>query len=342
MNIQKIAELAGVSVATVSRVFNHPDKVLPETRERVLAVTEEHNFTPNWFARGLTIGTTKTIALIIPAIVSDLYQNIISGVETVAGNKGYAVIFGQTRGDREAEYNFLKLMKERKVDGIIHVGTLLIRESNAESLSLDMPLVHIGKSDSCDCKIHCHFDTDEAAQRLLWHLMELGHRSIGLVYDKKQNKEIAESVEDALKAFAPETAGKLCFNGYVADDSTEGGYLALQRIIKQNSLPDVLITGGDLQAIGILKAARDNKLRIPQDLALASFNDSPVCSVVSPAITSVEMPAAKLGMTAARLLFDSIENEDDDSDYSHELILQPKLKIRESCGNTSDIFELFD
>ena len=116
----------------------------------------------------------------------------------------------------------------------------------------------------------------------------------------------------------------------------------MQRIIKQNSLPDVLITGGDLQAIGILKAARDNKLRIPQELALASFNDSPVCSVVSPALTSVEMPAAKLGMTAARLLFDSIENEDDDSDYSHELILQPKLKIRESCGNTSDIFELFD
>ena len=342
MNIQKIAELAGVSVATVSRVFNHPDKVLPETREKVLAVTEAHNFTPNWFARGLTIGTTKTIALIIPAIVSDLYQNIISGVETVAGNKGYAVIFGQTRGDWETEYNFLKLMKERKVDGIIHVGTIFAQESNEESLSLDMPLVHIGKNEGCDCKIHCYFDTDEAARRLLSHLTDLGHRSISLVYDKKQDKDIAVSVENALKTLARESGDKVFFKSYEAEDSTEGGYLALQRIIKENSLPDVLITAGDLQAIGTLKAARDSKLKIPQDLALASFNDSPVCSVVSPALTSVEMPAAKLGMTAARLIIDGIENEDDEAEYSQELILQPKLKIRESCGNTSDIFELFD
>ncbi|HHU04464.1 MAG TPA: LacI family transcriptional regulator [Fastidiosipila sp.] len=342
MNIQKIAELAGVSVATVSRVFNHPEKVLPETRERIIAVMEEHNFTPNWFARGLTIGTSKTIALLVPAIVSNLYQNIISGVETVAGNKGYAVIFGQTRGDWETEYNFLKLMKDRKVDGVIHVGPRFVQGSSLESLSLDMPCVHIGRSENCDCKVHCYFDTDKAAHRLLHHLTELGNRSFSLIYDSKQDGEIAVAFENALQTLSPKSGEKNHFKSYEAEDSTEGGYLALQRIIKQDSLPDVLLTGGDLQAIGALKAARDSELRIPEDLALASFNDSPVCSVVSPALTCVEMPAAKLGMTAARLLFDSIENDDEESDYSQELILQPKLKIRESCGNKTDIFELFD
>lgn len=103
----------------------------------------------------------------------------------------------------------------------------------------------------------------------------------------------------------------------------------------------MLVTAGDLQAIGILKAARDGHISIPEDMALACFNDSPVCSVVSPAITSVEMPAAKLGMAAARLLFDSIEDDTRDPDILQEMILQPKLKIRESCGNKTGIFELF-
>ncbi|NLA81769.1 MAG: substrate-binding domain-containing protein, partial [Clostridiaceae bacterium] len=106
--------------------------------------------------------------------------------------------------------------------------------------------------------------------------------------------------------------------------------------------PHVLVTSSDLQDIGALKAARDAGLRIPQDMALASFIDSPVCSVVSPALTCLEMPAVKLGMAAARLLFDRIEDEDHDSEISQELILQPKLKIRESCGNKTGIFELFD
>ena len=149
MNIRRIAELAGVSVATVSRVFNHPERVLPETRERVLAVTEKYNFTPNWFARGLTLGSTKTIALLIQSIDSFLSQNIISGVETVANNKGYVVIFCQTRGDRETEFNFLKMMKTRKADGIIQVGSRLTPESMPEVLELGMPRVHIGKNREC-------------------------------------------------------------------------------------------------------------------------------------------------------------------------------------------------
>ena len=87
MNIKEIAQLAGVSVATISRVLNHPEQVLPETRERVLAIMEANDYTPNWFARGLNLGRTNTIALLLPNIQSCLYQRIFSGVETVARSK---------------------------------------------------------------------------------------------------------------------------------------------------------------------------------------------------------------------------------------------------------------
>lgn len=342
MNIRKIAELAGVSVATVSRVFNHPEKVLPETRDRVLAVTEKYNFTPNWFARGLTLGSTKTIALLIHGVDSFLSQNIISGVETVANNKGFVVIFCQTRGDRETEFNFLKMMKTRKVDGIVHVGSHLTPDTMPEALDLEMPCVHIGKNRECGCDMICYLDYSEAAYRLIRHLVSLGHRTIGLLYDHSRDGEIMEAFEGGLERVSKELGMSIPLLTYTGENSTRGGYLALQRIIQRGGLPDALITGGDLQAIGALKAARDARLHIPDDMALASFNDSPVCSVVSPALTCVEMPAAKLGMAAARLLFDRLEDEDFGADISQELVLQPKLKIRESCGNKTGIFELFD
>ena len=91
MNIKRIAELAGVSVATVSRVVNHPERVRDETREHVLSVMQQYNFTPNWFARSLNLESSNTIALLIPGIETDFFQQIISGVETVAGNKSIPV-----------------------------------------------------------------------------------------------------------------------------------------------------------------------------------------------------------------------------------------------------------
>jgi LacI family transcriptional regulator len=341
LNIRKIAELAGVSVATVSRVFNLPERVLPETRERVLAVTREHNFTPNWFARGLTLGATKTIALLIPAIDSYLSQNIISGVETVAGNNGYVVLFCQTHGDQEVEFDFLKLMKTRKVDGIIQVQSQLSETDFHEPLSLNMPRVHIGKNQDCGCHMVCYLDYEEAAFRLVKHLLTLGHRYISLLYDDKRDGELADEMESGLKRAGREVQCEAHLSIFRAEDSAQGGYRAFQRMVQKGTIPDVLVTAGDLQAIGILKAARDGHISIPEDMALACFNDSPVCSVVSPAITSVEMPAAKLGMAAARLLFDSIEDDTRDPDILQEMILQPKLKIRESCGNKTGIFELF-
>jgi LacI family transcriptional regulator len=128
MNIRKVAEMAGVSVATISRVLNHPEQVLPETREHVLAVMKEQNYTPNWFARGLNLGTTHTISLLIPNIESETNQRIISGIETIARSKGYAVFFCNTHGDRAIEEESLSMCENRRVDGVVLVSLHLPEE----------------------------------------------------------------------------------------------------------------------------------------------------------------------------------------------------------------------
>ena len=126
-------------------------------------------------------------------------------------------------------------------------------------------------------------------------------------------------------------------------NSIQDGYNSGQRILGAGSEPPrALITFSDDQAFGVLKAADDLDIPVPERLAIATMTDSAVCAIVSPAVTGVEQPATRLGMVAARMLFDKIEEEELELSAPQEIILQPKLKIRRSCGNQKHIYELFD
>ena len=343
MNIRKVAEIAGVSVATISRVLNHPEQVLPETRERVLAVMREQDYTPNWFARGLNLGKTNTISLLVPSIESGLHQSIMSGIETVARNKGYAVFFCDTHGDAQIEYDYLKMAETRRIDGVILICSRLgeqqllpLREKRL------LPCVHIGKNRIVGCETLCYIDFDEGAYRLMRHLLSLGHQRFHLLLDPLQESEAAQIRSGMRRALADQGLPTDIFSESFSENSVRGGYLAAQKIMQKGSLPHALVTSGHEQAFGVIKAAQDEGLDIPARLALASLTDSPVCPIVTPPLTGLELPAAKLGMAAARMLFDRIEDEELDLNVPQEMVLQPKLKIRRSCGNQKYIYELFD
>ncbi len=341
MNIKRIAELAGVSVATVSRVVNHPERVREETREHVLSIMQKYNYTPNWFAQSLNLESSKTIALLIPGIETNFFQQIISGVETVAGNKAYAVLFGQTNNQAVREAEFVDMMVHRKVDGIIQVNSRLNGEETPALQTLELPRVHIGKNRIYTGDTLCYIDIEEGARRMTQHLIELGHNTVIALFDEIQGDN-SEQINAGCHRAIREAGHYVAFSSAQADNSVRGGYLAVQRLIQSNRLPEALITASDLQAVGAMKAARDAHIRIPRDMALTSLTDSAVCSVLSPALTALELPSKKLGMAAARMLIDQIEGTMHYVDMPHDLILQPKLKIRESCGNTQDIYEWFD
>jgi LacI family transcriptional regulator len=341
MNIRKVAEMAGVSVATISRVLNHPEQVLPETRDHVLAVMKEQNYTPNWFARGLNLGNTKTIALLVPEIESETQQRIISGIETVARNKGYAVFFCNTHGNAQIEEESLSMCENRRVDGIALVSSNLSRERVLQTREGGIPCVHVGKNRYSGCDTLCYIDFEEGAYRLARHLLSFGYTSIGLLRNTAERYMSAQMENGFLSALreCPRAVESSLFS---AEASVQSGYLFAQQQVQQGGMPVALITAGDGQALGVLKAAQDAGIAVPQALALASMTDSPVCGLVNPPITALELPASKLGMAAGRLLFDSIENKELELGVPQEMVLQPKLKIRRSCGNEKYIYELFD
>ncbi|HWS29036.1 MAG TPA: LacI family DNA-binding transcriptional regulator [Clostridia bacterium] len=340
MNIREIAKEAGVSVATISRVLNHPEVVQSDTRDRVLEVMKRFHYTPNWFARGLNFGKTRTIALFVPDIESEKYQMVMSGAETVALNKDYSLFICGTRHDAEIESSYLDRMLQRKVDGIILAEPGLKQERYSELTGASFPLVLAGVQQGHPGYDSCCVNYSDGVFSLASHLIKMGYRSIDLLLNDMLPAEslmILKGFDRAVEDLGADVQSRR----FEVDLGFQGGYFFAQRMILAGNLPRAVITYNDEQAFGIIKSAQASGVRIPLDLALAALSDSSAASLVTPALTTLELPNKKLGMVAARMLIDRIEGTSAEED-GQEIILQPKLKVRNSCGNTKFIYEISD
>lgn len=338
MNIKEVARQAGVSVATVSRVLNHPELVQPETKNRVLAVMESLQYTPNWFARGLNLGKTHIIALVVSSLQHELERDLFAGVETVALEKGYATVLCSTHGQAEIEAACLRMVQDRKADGIL---------INAPSMDLSalrtsgIPWVGIGQSRNNQEEDCCYINCEDGAYRMTRHLLSLGHRRLTLLLDK-EDPEDRRHISAGFRRAILEQEGQADGRVIPGENSVQGGFIAAARLFQEGTPPDALLCDSDEMAFGVLKAARDASLSIPSGMGLACLTDSPLCSILTPSLTALEQPARRLGMVAARLLFDLLEQDEHSERVPQEIVLQPKLKLRQSCGNHPHISELYD
>lgn len=341
MNIRKIAEKAGVSVATISRVLNHPELVSQETRDHVYSVMQENQYTPNWFARNLIQRQTRTIALFYPSNESQYLQMIASGVETVALNKHNFVLMCNTRGSAKVESEYLDMVLQRNVDGLILCSTQLSSDQLTSISQRSLPCVFIDCSGSERSRNLCYINYEEAAQRLTEHMLHMGYESICLLLDDQLTSE-AEQIKSGFEKAIAKADTPPQSDIFIGDRTMQGGFLLAQRLIQLGRLPRALITSSATQAFGVMKAARSSGIEIPETLAIAAMTDSQVSTLVDPPLTAIDRPGKRLGMVAARMLFDCIENAGLVDESPQQIELNAKLAIRKSCGNTKFIYELFD
>lgn len=341
INIKDIAQKTGFSTATVSRVMNHPEKVSAETREKVLKAMNENGYLPNNLARGLILGKTHTISLLVPDIEHTFYQMILSGVETIAMDKKYNVFLCNTHGDSIKEYEYIEMALNKGVDGLI-LSTSSLKTSQTKILKdYSIPFVHIGKKSLLGCNSRCYIDYRKDAARLTGHMLSMGHDDITLILNDESSettKQVVTGYSEALGK-SPEQLKNRIFS---CGNSVEESYNTINRLLNEKILGKAIIAATDSQAFGVMKAIQENNLKIPEDIALACMNDSPICSLISPPLTCISSPSKRLGMVAARLLFDSISDNNADSFEQQDVILQSTLKIRSSCGNKKNIYELYD
>ncbi|MGI6722514.1 MAG: LacI family DNA-binding transcriptional regulator [Anaerovoracaceae bacterium] len=339
MNIREIAKEAGVSVATVSRVMNHPETVADKTRERIEKIIAEEEYTPNWFARSLNFDRTGTIGVTVPNLLDSVYMEIAKGVEDVAYQKGYTTFMCDTGSDRDKEKQYLEELLSRRADGIILISSVLEDEDFAIVREKKVPVVMIGGNKSnpgFSCvRIDCYQASKEATQ----HLINIGYKRIALICGNLDTFDNRDKIRGYRAAM--EEAGLKIRDGYLKliPENIENGYLTAKKLIeRKNDRPEAIFATSDTVAMGVIDAAKDHKLKLPADLGVMGFDNIRVSNLVDPKLTTVEAPLHKMGVYGARLLFDDIE---DDKEEVKDIILQTRLKIRKSCGHKERIGEMF-
>ena len=249
-----MAKAAGVSVATISRVLNHPEQVQPETKTHVLAVMESLNYRPNWFARGLNLGKTGTIALVVPNIESRRYREILAGVETVALKKQHIVMPCNTHADPESEAEYLKMVVGRQVDGLILASPLLDGSQLNELLGSDLPWVHTAPAEAGLCRNLCYINYEEGAYQMTTHLIKMGQKEITLLLDEAplaEMRQITAGYRRALSEHLPMARENIL----TCTDDPRGGYFTAQKLLQNGTLPKAMITSSSGQASGVLKGS---------------------------------------------------------------------------------------
>jgi DNA-binding LacI/PurR family transcriptional regulator len=341
MNIRHIAKKAGVSVATVSRVLNHPDSVAPATKEKIEKIIEETEYIPNWFARGLNFNKTATIGLVIPHILNSEHMEIVKGAEDVAHQKDYTSLLCNVEYDVKKEKKYIDNLIKRRVDGILLISSLLSEKDIVAIMDQGIPVVHVGEVTWERNLPVVSIDSKEAAYNATRHLLECGQTKIGILHGYTPTVENSRKVKGYEKALKEEKIPIREEYKIQVEDNIEGGYLGAKRFMDLPDPPTAIFATSDLIAFGVMDAMKDNNINIPDKLSLVGFGNIRMSNLVEPKLTTIEKPLHKMGVVGARLLFDLIEGKTEGANEVKHIQLQSKLKIRKSCGHKERIGEMF-
>ncbi len=335
VTIKDVAKKAGVSVMTVSRVINGKKNVREDTREKVLKAIEELGYIPNSIARSLTLKKTATIGLVISDITNPFFTTIVRGVEDTAISKHFTVILCNTDENPEKESMYVEVLARNKVDGVIFTSASGKKAPLKSLFIRNIPLVLIDRTiEGLEDVDIVRGDSISGAYMLTKHLIDLGHRRIGIIVGSKAISTAVDRVEGykrALKDSNIPIDESLIRINEKSKFSKEDGYRLTKELRNMENSPTAIFGGNNLMAIGAILAIRELGLSIPDDISLVSFDDIESLSEVYPFLTVVKQPAYTMGVLATELLIRRIENKDKIKE-KREILLKPELIIRRSTA----------
>jgi LacI family transcriptional regulator len=330
--MRQVAERAGVSAMTVSRVINESPHVSEEVRARVEAAIAELGYVPNRLASGLTRRRTRAIGVIVPDAANPFFTLVVRGAEEVAWRAGYHVILCNTQGDLERERGYLEDMLAFQVEGLLIVPagdrsrpSLRVLEQN------DVPFVIIDRSIAGYDGDLVQGDSVGGARGLIEHLIGLGHRRIGMVTetsDVSTARDRLQGYEEALEAAHIPFRPELIVEASAIDvDAAHDATLQLLDLVDP---PTAIFSVNNIAVVGVAEAARKRGVEIPRDLALVCFDDIEHASRFLPFLTVMAQPAETFGTIATQLLLDRLAGRV--SEPRRVVVLPADFIVRESCG----------
>ncbi len=336
ITIKDIAEKAGVSITTVSKIINKKDDdISDKTKNKVLKVIDEYNYIPSALATGLVTKKTNTIGLLLPDISNAFFAELARGVEDGANCEGYNVILCNTDDDPEKENQYLSVLKSKHVDGIVFLSTALSNHSAIRELnSKGFPVIVLDRAFDDEDMLAVFIDNVMGGYLATKHLIEFGHKAIGCITGPLKPKLALQRLEGYKKALEEAHIG---FNEeliYEGNFKTKSGELGAKKLLKAGVT--AIFASNDMMAYGVYKAVHDEGMSIPHDVSVVGFDDIFLSEILSPPLTSVKQPTYEMGIMSAAMLIKKIKNEEL---KQLRVEYKPTLSVRKSVAFPADKVE---
>ncbi|MCK4796542.1 MAG: LacI family DNA-binding transcriptional regulator [Spirochaetes bacterium] len=333
--IHSIAKKAGVSIATVSRVFD-PIKsklVSPGTKEKILKIVKEEGYYPNSQARYLAGAPVNILGVVLPNesfFYGSYYTTeIIRGVTEKAENLGFNIMLFATHHPLKY-FNYQKITKSKIVSGLILVNTGADEINTIKDLYNEkIPFVVVNNYIKNMSINYVDLDNVEAAYQAVVYLIKKGHKKIAILNGQsvsRNAKDRMKGYKKALKEYNIPLTNEYIMNGEFLEVKAKE---AVTELLKLKNLPSAIFCSNDGMALGAIHAVKENNLRIPDDIAIIGFDDSRLATVISPSLSSVHQPLYEIGSTATKILIERLQNP---NLAPCKVIFKGELVIRESSG----------
>jgi LacI family transcriptional regulator len=332
ITIADVASLANVSTAAVSKVLRNAYGVSPAMQERVRQAMTELGYRPHAAARGMR-GQTYTIGVMIPDVRNPFFPEIIESLSAHLDGTDYQVLLGPGGSDAESQTRITDAMVDRRMDGLVMIAPTAPRRE-LEAIAKTVPMVVIGRhgrSGEYDTVVD---DDLTGADLIVDHLAELGHRRIAHIGHKGRGPGWPTTMPQTVRAEGYRQAMRRCglesqIDIVLTSYSEEGGYTAARELLSRPVRPTAIFAGADVAAIGVLEAAYELGLRVPEDVSLAGYDNTSIAALGPISLTSVDQDGHLIGSNAARLLLERIEQK---RHRSVLLSLSPTLVPRRSTS----------
>ena len=334
--ISDVAKRAGVSAMTVSRVVNGTGYTSTDTRARVEAAIEELGYVPNALARQLRSKRTKTIALVVSDISNPFFTTIARGVEDFFVGHGFSVMYCNTDEDETEEEQYLLMLIERQVDGILLVPARSSGDPFRFLQSHHMPVVVIDRRIEAANVDSVRCDSEAGAYALAKHLVDLGHRRIAVLTGRRNVSTSVDRVAGcrrALEEVGAELPDELVHWGgfqFGKSNQADGHRMATEMLAAEGERPTAVFCANNFIGFGAIRALREAGLRVPDDMSVVAFDDLPEEWISEPFLTVAAQPAYEIGHRAATLLMDHIKGDHEPKGES--IVLPFELRIRRSAA----------
>jgi LacI family transcriptional regulator len=332
LTLEEVAELAGVSRSTVSRVVNNPERVSLKNRERVLKVIKETGYQPNQAARILASRRSNIIGLIIPSradlVFSDPYfAALITGISRACNAHDYTLTLFVFHSEKEQDQVYQRALGTGLLDGLIVTADKITDPLSPQIIARKIPAVYVGRPLDKTNISFVDVDNVAGAYVAVSHLIRLGYQRIATITGPMSSTTGIDRYEGYIKALT-ERDRPIEDDLIVCGDFTrDSGHTAMRQLLPRK--PDAVFVATDTMALGAIQAIHEANLTIPDDIAMVGFDDLPPAIIADPPLTTIRQPASQNGMLAVETLIDLLETG---PDPPRHMILPTELIIRATCG----------